>query len=295
MKRLLILSLSIFSLLAAVVILYFLNIIDMPRFAKVPVRVDIKAVRDYPFDSGEDIGNWQEKKLSSKETEYSLIEKDGKKFVKAFSDDSASALYMRKKFSSEGSPYISWDWMVEKFPNKDKKEVIEDKSEFDFGAQVYVIFHAAFFLNAKAIQYVWCEELPEGITGSSPYTDNVRIMVLASGEPGKWRHEQRDIRADYRELFGEDTDKDIEAVSFMTDADSTGTTAVAYYDNFKLGYLDTQTVVSGPGERIKPEVDRQQRLRGIYYDIRKKVTGLWTGIRDNLSGLLERLRERRSH
>jgi hypothetical protein len=49
-----------------------------------------------------------------------------------------------------------------------------------------------------------------------------------SDRAGLWVYEHRDVRADYRWLFGEEPGR-VDAVAIMTDTDNTGTNATAWY------------------------------------------------------------------
>ncbi|MFH1552489.1 MAG: DUF3047 domain-containing protein [Candidatus Omnitrophota bacterium] len=210
---------------------------------KAPPVAKRETVKSFSFSSAKSLDEWDEKVLAQHKTDYSVTELDGVPCVKAASENSASALYYKQRLSCDRDPFLSWDWKAEKFPARKKKEALGKKSEFDFVAQVYVIFHARFFLNAKAILYVWTQDLAVGTAGASPYTKKVRILVLESGQTDQWKHEERDIKKDFLDLFGEELGKDVTAISFMTDADSTDSSAVAYFKDFMLGYLAT-----APGE-----------------------------------------------
>ena len=61
------------------------------------------------------------------------------------------------------------------------------------------------------------------------------MMALRSGtaEAGRWVEEKRDVRADFRRLFGEDIDT-LDAVALMTDSDSSGQTASAWYGDIRF-------------------------------------------------------------
>lgn len=206
--------------------------------AKRPPGVGAReTVKKFTFLSPQSLEEWDEKVLSKNSTGYSVTEYNGEKCVKAESTDSASALFFKKRLSFKKDPFVSWDWKAENFPQRKKQETLEKKKEFDFVAQVYVVFYARVFLNAKAIQYVWTEDVPVGTATDSPYTKKVQLLVLESGPSEEWKHEERDIRKDYLELFGEELDKDVDAVAFMTDSDSTATTASAYFDNMEIGFL----------------------------------------------------------
>ena len=198
---------------------------------------ELPAVREFTFADQASLSGWDEKALAPKKTEYVLTELDGRKCLKASADDSASAFFYKEQFSHADRPFVSWDWKAGVFPARKSAESLDKKQEFDFVAQFYVIFYSRFFLKTRALLYVWTESLPAGTRGQSPYTPNVKILVLESGPSEEWKHEERDIAADYSTFFGEPLDKDVVAVSFMTDADSTDSTAEAYFGNVKIGYL----------------------------------------------------------
>ncbi len=199
-------------------------------------RIDIGAViRYFPFSKENSLKEWEEKILKGKVV-Y-VIEKGGAlSYVRAKSENTASALYYKIKLDVKKSPVISWKWRVDKFPGRGLPETIEGKKEEDFAARVYVIFPAAFFTNSKCIEYIWAESLPTGTCGESGYSKNIKVLVLESGKSDAWRPEERDIVADYVKLYGEEPKLNIGAISFMTDADSTGTYADAVYDEIEIGY-----------------------------------------------------------
>lgn len=220
------------------------------------------ALKEFMLDSRESLNEWEEKNLARSNTVYAPAEAGGAKCIKAVSDDSCSALFYKKGRLSYGDrPFVSWDWMAENFPARKSGESLEKKSEFDFAAQFYVIFYSKFFLKTKAIQYVWSETMEPGTKGDSPFTPNVKVLVLESGKSDVWKHEQRDIAADYSTLFGEPLDKDVAAIAFMTDSDSNHTTSSAYYKDVKIGYLGA--------------ADRSGEKDGILSRIKRFVKGLF--------------------
>jgi hypothetical protein len=232
-----------------------------------PGKEEYRVIKLFDFSSDGDLSQWEEKALASKKTDYTLAELDGSSCIKAVSEDSASALFFKRRISFEGDPYIAWDWKAELFPEKQKEESLRDKDEFDFVGQVYVIFYAAFYLNAEAIQYVWSSELAEGMKADSPYTGKVKLLVLESGPAEGWKHEMRNIAEDYRELFGRELDTDLMAISFMTDADSTSTRSVAYFDNIQVGYLTGGRKIDIPSEE---EEDEREVSRGTEISVKER-------------------------
>ena len=56
------------------------------------------------------------------------------------------------------------------------------------------------------------------------------MIAVQSGTDhiGRWMMQSRDVRADYRRLFGEEPGR-VDAVAIMTDTDNTGAAATAWY------------------------------------------------------------------
>jgi hypothetical protein len=186
------------------------------------------------------LNDWEEKVFKGR-VEYRIESEDSIAYVDANSRAAASALYHKVDLDPKKFPIISWKWRVSKFPKKTKAENLESLEEHDFAARVYVIFPTFFIMNSNVLEYLWAEELPVGTVGTSPYSKNIRLMVLENGpaKDGEWRTEERDIIADYVKAFGEAPKRDIGAISFMTNAEHTGSSAEAMYDDIKLGYKES--------------------------------------------------------
>ncbi|MFH1752738.1 MAG: DUF3047 domain-containing protein [Candidatus Omnitrophota bacterium] len=200
-----------------------------------PFKMDI--VKHFTFSRDDSLKEWQVKAFKGR-VAYSIGKADGKGFVRAASDNTASALYYKVKLKTEKRPLLSWKWKVEKFPSKRGGESLKDPKQDDFGARVYVIFPSFFFTKTKALEYIWTESVKEGTISPSPYSKNLQLVVVESGkrEGAGWVSEERDIYEDYIEAFGEPPKSDIGAIAFMTDADSTKSSAEALYDEIKIGY-----------------------------------------------------------
>lgn len=197
-------------------------------------------VKSFPFSSDNALKEWEEKVFKGKVV-YNIEKLGDSSYVRAKSAGSASALYYKIKLDAKSkSPVVRWKWRVEKFPLKDKPESLETENEDDFAGRVYVIFSAMFITNSKVLEYIWAQELPVGSIGTSPYSKNIKLMVLESGpaKDGGFISEDRDIAADYIKAFGARPEHDIGAVAFMTNAEHTKTSAEAMYDEILLGYKE---------------------------------------------------------
>ena len=225
------------TIIFALVIIFWENIIGD---YKLKTRTLGNVIKNFSFSGQSSLKDWEEKVLKGKVV-YTVVkdpEHDG--YVLAESKNAASALYHKVKIDINRKPFINWKWRVNEFPGKSGPESISSKKDEDFAARIYVIFPAAFFTSSKAIEYIWAEKLPEGESGPSAYSNNIRVLVVRSGPHDGWVSERRDVWDDYVKLFGGEPRLDIGAIAFMTDADSTRTEASAQYDEINIGYNDTE-------------------------------------------------------
>jgi hypothetical protein len=200
------------------------------------IRFDL--VKWFPFTEENALKEWEEKILKGR-VEYRVEKDPAAAFVHAMSCKTASALFYKLKLDvRKKEPVVKWRWRVRTFPTKKHPESLTTTEEDDFAARIYVIFPAKFFTNSKVVEYIWAESLPAGETGISPYTKNIRLMVLRSGPCEEFVFEERDVIEDYVRLYGERPRLDVGAIAFMTDADTTGTSADAMYTDIMLGYKD---------------------------------------------------------
>jgi len=205
-----------------------------PTDGKITIATIIKV---FPFSKENCLKEWEEKILKGKVV-YLVEKGDSPSYVSAKSDNAASAMYYKLKLDINKRPAICWKWRVDGFPERSLPETIEGKKEEDFAARVYVMFPAAFFTNSKVIEYIWAESVPKGTSGRSGYSKNIKVLVLEQGLSDEWRFEKRDIYNDYIQLFGKEPSLDVGAIAFMTDADSTGTSAAARYDEIQIGFKE---------------------------------------------------------
>jgi hypothetical protein len=195
-------------------------------------------VKAFSFSDEGALKEWDEKVFKNKVL-YKVEKEGAQSYVRAVSDKSASALYYKIKLDAKNRrPTIRWRWQVVKFPAKARPESLEVENEDDFAARVYVIFPAMFITNSKVLEYIWSETIPVGTTGTSPYSKNIKLIVLEQGhdKDKKWFKEERDIYSDYVKLFGRPPEYDVGAIAFMTNTEHTITSAEAIYDDIEVGY-----------------------------------------------------------
>ena len=175
-----------------------------------------------------DTAGWEEKVFKGK-TRYETVRHDGRSVVRATSRGSASGLYLRRRIDLDETPILRWTWRVDATLGEDIDE--RTRAGDDYGARVYVIrSHPVFLWRTRAVNYVWASARAAGETWPNAYTDSSFHVAVRSGDEhaGQWVDERRDVRADFRALFGESV-RYVDAVAIMTDTDDTGGAAVAYY------------------------------------------------------------------
>ena len=178
------------------------------------------------FSHGE-LDDWSNKVFDGV-TRYTLVTDNARQVLKAESRNAASGLFKRIRIDLTKTPYLHWSWKVPgTLGNIDE----HTKAGDDYPARVYVIFSGgALFWRTRAINYVWSSDQPRGSTWQNAFTGNARMIAVRSGngETGRWVHERRDVRGDYRRLFGSDV-RYADSVAIMTDTDNTHKSAVAFY------------------------------------------------------------------
>lgn len=178
------------------------------------------------FSQG-DLSGWQTKTFKG-ETRYTLGRDGERRALHAESRASASGLVRKLHIDLAQTPFLHWSWKVDNvLGNNDEWTRRGD----DYPARIYVVFSGGLlFWRTRAIDYVWSSNQPIGTTWPNAFTGRARMIAVESGPDriGSWVDERRDVRADYRNLFGSNPGS-ADAVAIMTDTDNTGLSASAWY------------------------------------------------------------------
>lgn len=94
-------------------------------------------------------------------------------------------------------------------------------------------------LPSATLCYVWDDKLSTETLLPNAYTDRVRLIVVTSGKAaalGQWVAQTRDVAADFRRAFGDESDSlpPVMAVLVGGDADNTGGDSLGYVDNLSF-------------------------------------------------------------
>jgi hypothetical protein len=190
-------------------------------------------------------------------TQYAVVSLEGQRVVKAVADGSYANAVHPLGADIAATPMLRWSWRVDQFPAGTD---LSSKRGDDLAAKVCVLFDLPLNrlstfdrlkielgrrlfrqdLPAAVLCYVWDRTLVPGTWLPNVYTDRVRMLVLrseAAGQQGRWFDEARDLRADFAAAFGREAEGGLPpaaAVAFATDADNTGSSALAYFGDIAL-------------------------------------------------------------
>lgn len=195
----------------------------------------------FPFSTNHSLSEWENKILRGKVI-YKIEHTGTEGYLHALSIGAASAIFykVRNRFRIEEFPMLSWKWKVARFPDKEKLRIRQGIEKDDYAARVYVIFPSLIFLNSKALEYVWDETAPLDAVCTSPYSKNIKLIVVESGRnaSGGWVSEERNIFKDYLWAFGRNPTLRVGAIALMSDADNTSEVSEAYFDEIRIGYKE---------------------------------------------------------
>ena len=162
--------------------------------------------------------------------DFTVIEQDGQRVIQLRSagDSSNMSKDIRGKVNLATTPILEWTWKVTVLPKgADGRRAATD----DQAGQIYVAwprFPQA--LRSQVIGYIWDTTAPAGSTFKSQKTGTVTYVVVRSGaaDLGKWLTERRDVRADFKRIYGEEPE-DPSGISIGIDSDDVKGTAEALF------------------------------------------------------------------
>ena len=197
-----------------------------PRPAEVVVIEDWSA---YPVGTKGIPGPWEKQRWGSPNYDF-VIEADGGRKVLHLKSDGDSSNISRKiegKVKLKETPTLEWSWKVVTLPRggDSRKKETDDQA-----AQVYVTwprFPEA--VRSRIIGYVWDSTAPAGLVIKSQKTGTVTYVIMRSGsaDAGKWLTERRNVREDFKQIYGEEPE-DPSVLSVGIDSDDTKSTAESY-------------------------------------------------------------------
>jgi len=176
-------------------------------------------------------GWWMVSYFTVPPTQYSKV---GKEIIKAESLGARSSLFKKIEERKKNFPILSWRWKVS---NVVRSAIETRKDRFDAAARVMVVFGKAGGFRGFGgepsgikIEYIWASRLPRGDLFDHPVEKSCKVFVLESGEgkAGKWVYEERNIRKDFKTVFGAEPEG-ILAIGIQTDTDQSNERVTTYY------------------------------------------------------------------
>lgn len=177
------------------------------------------------------IVDWEEKSFVGM-TRYQLVEQDNKRVLSAKAMGTSSGLFNTSDIILDETPLLNWRWKVSRIGSGNDEKT---KSGDDYPVRLYVIVSGGLqFWKSYSLVYVWSNSAKLNESWDNPYTSNVKHIAVETGthNVGKWRSYQRNVKADFAQVFGVKPKK-IKAVAIMTDSDNSG-------QNFESWYGDIQ-------------------------------------------------------
>jgi hypothetical protein len=187
-------------------------------------------------------------------TRFSVVDLDARRALRVEADASYGNLVHSLQLST-ASAHLAWQWRVDE-PNPAVD--LHVRAGEDTALRICVLWdlalgqvpfferqflrlaraNADMYLPAATVCYVWDAHLPPGAVLDSPFTRRLRFIVLRSGDAPlhQWTAERRDIVADFRKLFGTETDvlPPIIGIAVGADADNTHGHSLAHVADLLL-------------------------------------------------------------
>lgn len=168
-----------------------------------------------------------------RESEYDIVEVDGRTALRGRCSDSASVFGIEKDIDLEKAPVLHWSWRVEGvYPGIDERS----KDGDDFPARVYAIIDGGLLKwRTRAINYVWASEAEAGSAWPNPFQSRAMMVAVRSGKAraGEWLSERRNLRDDFKRYFDLDADL-VDGIALMVDCDNHGGEGIAYFGDIYL-------------------------------------------------------------
>jgi hypothetical protein len=179
-----------------------------------------------------DLGGWQEQSFVG-QTLYRTEDGGQGRALHATANGTASGLCHSVQIDLKTLPVARWSWRLDRSPPRTDER---GRPGDDQGLRVSFLHRGGTTVGSiLAVQYVWSQNEPAGATWANAFVPNAHEVAARSGPalPGRWKAEQRDLKADFRAAFGQDIDR-VDAVCIMTDGDQTGALVEGWYSDIIL-------------------------------------------------------------
>ena len=187
-------------------------------------------------------------------TRYSVVSLDGVRAVRVEADNSYGNLVHAVQ-EPQGSHRLSWRWRLDEAnPASNLRTKDGDDSPvkvcalFDLPIDVVPFVERQLLrvarmgttepLPAASVCYVWDSHLPPGTVIDNAFSRRIRFVVVRGPEAplGTWMNEQRDVWADFKRLFADESSDipPLVGVAIGADADNTHRHSLAHVATITL-------------------------------------------------------------
>ena len=128
---------------------------------------------------------------------------DGRRALRLRSHDDHSTIARPLTVDLEATPILEWSWKIVQLPSGAD---IRRRETSDLTAHLFVVWpRFPALLRSRLIGYAWDPAAPAGAIEKSRKTGTTTFVIVRSGtaELGRWITERRNVRDDYRRIFGE--------------------------------------------------------------------------------------------
>jgi DUF3047 family protein len=167
---------------------------------------------------------WKGQQWGSPAYDLTVAEDDGMRVLHLRSKNEGSTVSkdIKGKVNLKETPVLEWKWKMIALPKGGNSCV---KATDDQAGQLFVAWpRFPESVRSRIIGYVWDTTQPVGQICKSEKTGTVTYIVVRSGsaDVGKWITVRRNVRADFKQVYGEEPD-DPGAVSISIDSNDTHT------------------------------------------------------------------------
>ncbi len=172
---------------------------------------------------------WQGQRWGSPAYDMTIVDDGGKKVLhlKSKNEGSTISKEVKGKVNLKETPILEWSWKMAVLPKGGNSCA---KATDDQAAQVFVLWpRFPEQVRSRIVGYVWDTTQPVGTTCKSEKTGMVTYIVVRSGpaEIGKWFTERRNVREDFKKIYGE-YDDEPGVVSVAIDSNDTSSTSESF-------------------------------------------------------------------
>ena len=189
-------------------------------------------------------------------TTYAMVEMDGRKVLRVEANKSyGNLVHDLPLVRAEAGARLRWRWRLdEPLRGADLRRREGDDSPlkvcalFDMPLDKVGLIERSLLRLARGVSgeklpsatlcYVWDHTLATGTLLPNAYTARVRLIVVNSGEQrlGQWVSHDKDLAADFKRAFGEESDTlpPLQAILVGADADSTGGRSLGWIGDVTL-------------------------------------------------------------